>query len=429
MREDIKRMKKAIRSAVKEADGKRVLIRKKRLFFAPYWRIKGMVFRWIFGNNVMGDTMKELKTKQLDHTFPAYNGINLGLRSLGIRPGALKLLFFDRSEMSNVGSILKVGVTFEEAVGHGASLTQVGLDETGIRIHLERTRLIGERYSVIYFPFWMIRLSLGKQSRILILDAVANTVTRAITPEQWEEMAAKAAKQPVRISFSKVSFIPFKCPNCGWQLPLNRFDIIHVCGTCQQAWIERGGSFKVVRFEIAAPPKALSQPLVYLPFWVFQAETTSNGQALRTVADLQRFSPAFPTKLVPSTDQRPIRFFVPAVAIRNVPAVNRLATRVTRNQPLFDCMSKERLDNAKLVGVFLEPRAARSMADVLLCSLTPRNNRHRQRFVEHADMSISNMHLLWWPFYEQRLFLRDAVCECGIQKGALYMDAQNGEAI
>jgi hypothetical protein len=404
-------------------------VSKKKLFFAPYWRVKGMVFRWIFGSDFQGEPIKELKTKQLDNTFPAYNGINLGLRSLGVRPEALRLLFFDRLKMSEMGSILKVGVAFKQAAKHGASLSQVGLDETGIRVHLGRTRLIGERYSLIYFPFWMMKLSVGKESSILILDAVANTATRVITGDQWEEMADRVAKQPVRISFGNVSFIPFKCPNCGWELPLNRFDIIHVCRTCRQAWMERGGRYKPVRFEVAAPPKGQNQPLVYLPFWVFQAQATSNGQALRTVADLHEFSPLAYSRHVPSTDPRRIRFFVPAVAIRNVPAVNKLATRVTHNQPQFDAMPKENLDNAKLIGVFLEPRAARGMADILLCSLTPSNNRNRQRFVEHSDMSVSNMHLLWWPFYEQRLFLRDAVCECGIQKGALRLDTYNQEAV
>jgi ribosomal protein S27E len=418
-RKDIQRMKKAIRDGMKQADARAAVVSEKKLFFAPYWRIKGMVFRWIFGSNVQGETIKDLKTKHLDHTFPAYDGINLGLRSLGIRPGALKLLFFDRSEMTKMGSIIKVVRTFKEAVKHGESMTGVGLDETGIQVHLGRTRLIGERYSIIYFPFWMIKLSIGKESRVLILDAVANIVTRILTHEQWEEMVAKATKQPARVSFSNVSFISFKCPNCGWELPLNRFDIIHVCSTCQRAWMERGGDFKPVPFEAAAPPKGLNQDVVYLPFWVFQAEISSNGQTLKTAADLYRFSLMFPTRPINSTDRRAIRFYVPAAAIRNISAANKLATSVTQNQPAFSRMPREELLVYKLMGVFLPPKAASSMADILLCSITPRNNRNRQDFVKQADLSISKMHLLWWPFYEQRLFIRDALCGCGIQKGAM----------
>lgn len=421
-RNDIKQMKQAIHSAMKGINAKGALVSEKQLFFAPYWRIKGMVFRWIFGKHVRGETVKELKTKQLDRTFPAYHGINMGLRSLGIRPGALKLLFFDRSEMSKLGSTVKVSVPYKKAVQHGTSLTQVGLDETDIRVHLDRTRLIGERYSMIYFPFWMIKLSWGEEARILILDAVANKVTRVLTQEQWEEMMAKAAKQPAMASFNNVSFIPFKCPNCGWSLPLNRFDIIHLCPTCQQAWMERGGRFKAVRFEVAAPPKGGDQPLVYLPFWVFQAEIHSNGQALKTAADLHEFSLFFSTRAAQSEGQRPLRFYVPALSIRNISALNKLAVGVTQQQPVFDPMPRERLAECKLRGVFLPPKAATGMADILLCSMTPASNGNRQHVLQHADMTISKMQLLWWPFYEQRLFLRDAICHAGIQKGAVAKD-------
>jgi len=421
-RNDVKRMKQAIHTAMKGANAKGALVSEKELFFAPYWRIKGMVFRWIFGEHLRGESVKELKTKQLDRTFPAYNGINLGLRSLGIRPGALKLFFFDPSEISKLGATVKVSVPYKEAVRQGTSLTQVGLDETDIRVHLDRTRLIGERYSMIYFPFWMIKLSWGRQARILILDAVANKATRVLTQEQWEEMMAKTAKQPAAVSFNNVSFIPFKCPNCGWALPLNWFDIIHLCPTCQRAWMERRGGFKAVRFEIAASPKVGNQALIYLPFWVFQAEIHSNGQAFKTVADLHEFSLLFPPRVAQGADRRPIRFYVPAVSIRNIEALNKLAVGVTQKQPVFDPMPKERLDECKLRGVFLPPKAATGMADVLLCSMTPPNNGNRRDILQHAHMTIGRMQLLWWPFYEQRLFLRDAICHSGIQKGAVAMD-------
>jgi hypothetical protein len=113
---------------------------------------------------------------------------------------------------------------------------------------------------------------------------------------------------------------------------------------------------------------------------------------------------------------------VPAVSIRNIAALNKLAVGVTQKQPVFDPMPKERLAECKLTGVFLPPKAATGMADILLCSMTPQNNGNRQHILQHADMTISKMQLLWWPFYEQRLFLRDAICHSGIQKGAVAMD-------
>jgi len=418
-KEDVVLMKKALHGMTGNAGNAKPLVSRKKLFFLPYWRLKGMVFKWVFGKDPQSNAIKELQTKHLDQTFPAYKGIDVGLRSFGIRPGALKLCFFDRSRMSEMGAIMKVALPFKEAADRVTSLMQAGIDETNFQVHLESTHLVGERYSIIYFPFWMIKVSLGQKSRILILDAVANTVTRTLTEDQWQTMVNKAEKGPAPVSFKQVSFIPFKCPNCGWDLPLHQFDFIHLCTTCQRAWMERGGQFRAVAFEVASSPNGAGQPLVYLPFWVFPVEIRSNGQVLKAVADLHAFSLMFPTRVPKDTDQNPLRFFIPAMEIRNIATANKVATSVTNAQPTTDYMPKESLGECKLSGAFLPPKAAKEMALVLLCSLTPENNRKRQEFVENADISMGKMHLLWWPFYEQRLFLRDALCGCGIQKGTV----------
>jgi ribosomal protein S27E len=425
-REDVVRMKKAIHGAIKQSGNAKPLVSGKKLFFAPYWRLKGMAFRWIFGKDAQNNAIKELKTKQLDHTFPAYHGMNLGLQSLGIRPGALKLRFFDRSRMSEMGAIMKVALPFEKAADHGTPLMQMGLDETGLQVHLESTHLVGERYSIIYFPFWMIKVSVGQESRILILDGVANTITGTLTQQEWVHMVKRAENAPEPVSFKQVSFIPFKCPNCGWDLPLHQFDFIHLCTTCRRAWLERGGQFRAVAFEVASSENRTGQPLVYLPFWVFHVEIGSKEQRLKTVADLHAFSLMFPTRVPKDNDDALLRFFIPAMEIRNIVAANKLATSVTNTQPTTDYMPKESLGECKLSGAFLPPKAAKEMAHVLLHSLTPKNNRKRQEFVENAEISIGKMHLLWWPFFEQRLFLRDALCGCGIQKGTVAMGNENG---
>jgi ribosomal protein S27E len=422
-KEDVVRLKKALQGAMTRSGKGNVSVLEKKLFFAPYWRVKGMVFRWIFGKDQQSHMIKELKTKHLDQTFPAYKGLSLGLRSLGIRPAAMRLHFFDPSRMSEMGAVMPVRLPFEEAVRQGASFTRVGLDETSLHVHLESTRLVGERYSIIYFPFWVIKAASGQERRILLLDAVANQVTRTLTQDAWEEMRRKADKAPIPFSFKKVSFIPFKCPNCGWDLPLRRFDFIHLCTTCQRAWLERGGQFRAVAFEVAAPSNGSGEPLVYLPFWVFHAQIESKGEIIKTVEDLHRFSLKFPTRVVQQPDENPLRFFIPAMEIRNILAANKLATSVTNTQPRFDTVSKDRLGECKLSGAFLAPKAAKEMADVLLCALAPKNNRERQEFIRQADIATSKMHLIWWPFYEQRLFLRDALCGCGIQKATVALNA------
>ena len=421
-REDVARMKKSLTGVMGDM-GKtgeaRALISDKTLFFVPYWRVKAMVFRWFFGRDFQGHGFKTLKTKNLDHTFPAYSGINLGLQSLGIRPDALKLRYYNKEDMSSQGTIMKVSVPFKNAVLVSQDMMEIGSDDINGNVFFDRAQMIGERYSVIYFPFWIIRISKGDASRILIMDAVANTVTRNITADGWSDMMAEAEKKSAPVSFSQVAFIPFKCPNCGWDLPLNRFNIIHLCHTCHRAWIERDSRFRAVAFDVVEPPESVTTPLVYLPFWSFSAEASSHGQTVKTVGDLHAFSGMFPTRQSQDTDQDAIRFHIPAAEIRNIPAANKLATEMTQKQPTLRFMPKDRLDECVLMGAYLPPKAARKMSDVLLCSLTPKGNRVRQDFIREAEITAGKMKLLWWPFLEQHLFLRDALCQCGIQKGTV----------
>ena len=415
----MRQMKKTLRNVVKSLRAKKALLGEKQLCFAPYWRVKGTVYRWIFGKDRNEHHVKELKSKHLDRTFPAYHGIDLGLRTLGIRPGALTLPFFDRTRMSAAGTIMKVDLPLKDAVNPEAMMRDVGLDETTIQVYFERTRLVGERYGVIYFPFWIMRLSLGSDARILVVDAVANTVTRVLTPVEWQDMWADRAQNRPAVDFGKVAFIAFKCPNCGWDLPLNRFDVIHFCRTCKRAWIEQGGRFRPVKFEVARTPGNSKADTIYLPFWVCRGEIQTNGETLKTPEDLKTFINPYALGTTTKAEPTPLRFFIPAARIRNILAADKLAAGVTRQQPVYQPSSTDRLEDLNALGTFLSPRTARRMADLLLCSLTPAGNRTRQESVKHARIHIHGVRLLLWPFHEQRLFLRDAVCGLGIQKGTL----------
>src|SRR4030043_702395 len=78
------------------------------LFHAPFWRMQGTVYRWIFGLKPMKveiqagvpppmERLKVLLTRILDHTIPGYEGLDIGLPSLGVRTQALRLQPFARA--------------------------------------------------------------------------------------------------------------------------------------------------------------------------------------------------------------------------------------------------------------------------------------------------------------------------------------------
>lgn len=424
-RDDVGRMKAAIGTAVRAGasrhDGKppKVLISAKQLLFAPYWRIKGMACKLVLGKDLRGAKTKEIKTRLLDHTFPAFSCFSFGLESLGVRPSATDLSYFDHVSMSKTGSTLNLNTTYEDAAKAAAGLSQVCLDEGEIQPNHEQTRLIEERFSVIYFPFWVINLAMGTDRQILILDAVANTLTRSLSIELWQEMIAKAALQPAKVSFSQVQFIAFKCPNCGWDLPLGRHDIVHVCGSCGRAWTDTVNRLSQMKFEVALAPSGVDQDCIYLPFWVFEIQISDNDTTLSTAEELDSFFGLSPTRVVKQKNQQAIRFYVPASSIRNATARVKLATTFTQRQPIYQCMPEESISQYKLSGVSLSSKTAFEMAEIILWSLVPTHNRQKQKFVQQAKLSCVATKLLWWPFQEQGLFLRDAICSFGIQKGTV----------
>ena len=76
------------------------------LFYAPFWRLQGQVYRWVFGAKPLKveteegappplERMKILLTRLMDHTLPGFGNLDLGLGSLGIRSQALQLRPFN----------------------------------------------------------------------------------------------------------------------------------------------------------------------------------------------------------------------------------------------------------------------------------------------------------------------------------------------
>jgi hypothetical protein len=183
--------------------------------------------------------------------------------------------------------------------------------------------------------------------------------------------------------------------------------------------VEHGGRFRPVKFQIARAPDDTDQDLVYLPFWVCEAEIRMAGRVLRTVGDLRTFAHLPPFFGNTNMNQEPFRFFVPAARIRNILAADKLATGFTRQQPAYRPSSTDTLQDMDALGVFLSPQTAADMTDLLLCSLLPEGNRIRQEQMETTETVVRSMHLLLWPFCRQRLFLRDALSGLGIQKGTL----------
>ncbi|MBF0549230.1 MAG: hypothetical protein HQK60_01720 [Deltaproteobacteria bacterium] len=426
-RDDPARLEKALVQALSRVGVPRAKMTGLKTVFAPYWRVKGTAYRWIFGktrSSIKGGEakmIKELKASAVDSTFAAFSGYDLGLPTLGVRPSALKLRFFDSKEMGRWGAVLPVSVSHQQAKDRAESARWVEWDDAEIKISLDASELIGERYSVIYFPFYLATLAQGEDHWVVILDALANEASQVYPLAKWNEQVRQAKGITTWNGFPEVQYIPFKCPVCGWDLPPNSVDLIHFCRVCRRAWEEAAGRFQEVSYHTVAPKVAPEGPLIYLPYWVFRVSLVLASQ---TVDTIDKFYQTFPLVITgrskPTTPAGPIYFHIPAMKINSPLRLNKVAHAFTAIQP--ECQFDSDQTSLPPVGrgVYLDRREAGQMTKIVLLSLVTEGNHRLQKEMATAVLHVLDYHLALYPFFEQGLYLRDAVCGTGIEKRGVF---------
>lgn len=402
-------------------------IKSNLLVYAPYWRVQGMLFQWAFGRlyettlygGTSYDHFKRLRSASYHRTFPAFSAERWGLHSLGLRAQVVKMYPYSRSSMGEAAFVLRQDVPLDHAVRVALQSPYPANTEGGERVEILKTQLIGERYTLVYFPFHCFKVRQGKEERTLILDGLADKIIRGDL--DLDSLASDAEAQA--IPYRPLDFIPFKCPDCGWDLPYRPKARVHLCRTCGKAWEEMGGAFRETAFKFVSPGEVedMGEAWTYLPFWVLTASIQTPG---KTYGNLKEFYELFPLPRVQDSDvlsRQPIRFFIPAFRVKNPVAVDKFAAQLTRTQPSFRGLDPERTDFRKIrtADLSLPLKEALEMAHLLLFSMTPKRARRTLEKIKDASVALGGGDLLWLPFFERGIFLREATTDFAIQKNCL----------
>ncbi|MBW1981755.1 MAG: hypothetical protein JRJ12_11100 [Deltaproteobacteria bacterium] len=402
--------------------------KKIQLLYAPYWRCKGMVFHWVAGkkeklsgseDHRSWEDIKELHTKAFDFTFPAYDNVNLGLQSLGVRTAALKLRLYHSSRLAANALRLPINIPPAQAVKHSQAFLNFGFADSSLRVDLEDTQLVGEVYSLVYFPFWLLQIVHKEKPGLLIIDAVGNRVTRTVWNEDISTLLSSSALGKDVIPPGTLSLVPHRCPVCGWDLPLLSQSKVHICTTCSRAWSERHGSYRETEFQLANLPADWKRPFFFLPFWELQAEVHTSEEVLRTWADLGKIFPALTLGSIALTASQPICLRIPAFKINSMPAFLKLASRFTVNPPAAAVRAKEQLAKFSFDSVFLPGKEAVDMGRVVLLSLMPRYNRRARALLKNFHLDARPPVLRYYPFYRKGIYLREIHTDHTIQSGTV----------
>ena len=397
------------------------------LVYAPYWRVRGLLFQWAFGRRYTQtlyggtsyDNFKKLRAVSYDRTFPGFNERDWGVHSLGLRAQVLRMWPYNKERMGSEALVMRQEVPLKDAARMALQTPHPGNDDPNDKTDILTTHLIGESYTLLYFPFYALSVLRGEEEIHMLVDALSHKVVRGTL--SMEDLLKGSQDQT--IPMRPLEFIPFRCPNCGWDLPFRPYTRIHLCHTCGRAWQETGGSYREVAYKVCLPGAASNpKDCRYLPFWRLSLSISTPQGVLRNLKDFYRLFPLPKVMDQELLAGRPIYFYIPAFRIRNAAAVDKFAAQLTRSQPSFAEVEPQNFREVKTADVWLSLEEALEMAHVLLYSMTPKRAKQIQLRVKEAGVHLEGKALLWLPFIEKGIFLREAVTDFAIQKNCVEID-------
>lgn len=264
----------------------------REIFWAPYWRFKGMRF---------ASTPTEVAHRFIDVSGLAVTAPELPA-TLGLRGQAMRLAFVT-PEIP--GRFLHPVLPLRSALSASEQAVQSNR-QTFHRVH------IGETVSLVYAPFYTDKT---------LMDGILNRPVGS-GPPRFDPQAAKggAARQSLQ-------FMATLCPACGWDMEGNKQSAALVCRNCRSVWQPRAQRFERVScaFLPSDDPEA-----VFFPFWRIQP--LISPIVLASHADLIRVA-NLPRVARDGWDKIPFYFWIPGFKVRSQTYLN-LCRSMTLSQPM-----------------------------------------------------------------------------------------------
>ena len=366
-------------------------IKETNLFYLPFYRLRGQTFALETDLGIDSDFKQiKVKTRYLERSFPATHLEGLKIYSLGVRTSVLKLNLFKKGTLKEKGNV------YPATMGMGKAM-EIGL---GVNYKDEPDHcVISKILSIVYAPLWEVNVLGIDSSFSIIIDALGENIIDSSAPFQF--LTANLKEGDAR-DFPSISFHTLQCPNCGWDIAVKPEQCVFLCDNCHRAWEsgtegfqEAGGA--IVRVQ----PIDDSSILKYYPFWILSVR---DGY-----------------KMLGKEGKDVIKFFIPAFKIRDLTAVYRLATSYTNAQPELDLtlLTDDDLPSSQMEGAVMRWGDAQELAELVLCSLASHSHFGSAQDKKPVPPEITSRQLVWLPFFEKGLYLRDALLNIGILKGKI----------
>jgi hypothetical protein len=403
------------------------------LFYAPFWRMRGSVYRWVFGLKPMKvenkawaqppmERFKVLLTRVLDHTLPGFTGPDLGLSTLGLRAQSFHLRPFEREDLEKRESFLPLEVSLEQIQAEAEHSANLFFEAEEMITEVILHRLVGRSFSVIYYPLWYLVFQIGSESRSLLVDAVGGKIVRSMPSQSPILDKLRGTGSRKSFEFSEIRFLPFRCPNCGWSFPFRPLSGLHFCASCRRLFRDRDGEWAEIGYAVVTPPGNLSpqkfDELLWVPFWRCRTVLESKGERVDTMASLYQLAPPLKRTDQASEARRPIYFYVPAARFRSPQIFQTLASRLTYIQPEISPASFPEGSHPVTAGGSLPADEAQEMGPVILGALIPQASRKARAWLQGCRIELEDPQILYFPFARADILWKELSTGVAFQRNA-----------
>ena len=359
-----------------------------RFYYLPFYRFRGLAVDYLRTEEVIeipdGDGLVEkrrkfiLKGKDFDITFPAFDEVDFGLVSLGIRPAAVPL-YAEQPVLPEggviVGSALTGGQARELALKqHEANLSYYDKAEPLCQA------MIGGQISVVYFPIWVINHEFAGVQKAVFVDALAGRGYQSLDYPFNYDGPPSTQKNSIFIKPER-----HQCPNCGADLAESQFSLFFGCKNCRRSFLLDQSGLKPITPQVADGAVA--------PYWRYHLEIKS-GKAYKKVADYSELLVSELSFMAKDKRENPFYLYAPAFRSADVGRWAEAALRMFRSQPNCRLENKLPPDHAE---VTIAEAEAREMAVFLWQVSTYRYPNLRDMTAVVRNSLPEAGELVWFP--------------------------------
>jgi hypothetical protein len=348
------------------------------LLFVPFWQLTALYYGWDLGAHVTYEVDSDMQMSQSDGEAQGLpmttrkdsgpqkvfrgrvverwladpSAMSLGIQSLRLRAAIYPVESYSE-DMRELGRFMPASLDLEQAKD-GLMTAAMGLGSAGDginRLDCQRAELIAETFSLLYYPFYVRRVS-----GIEAWDAVRGEVEPLHPPQP-------APDGEFTSGFDQLTVLELSCQHCGHRLkPANRARVFpcHHCNTFWEATAEGLNPFNAQYAQPIEKPPA-GQRLLWLPFWRVGARVRFTDRLATKGIDMRNTLGIFsPGQL--AEPQAPLCYYAPAYGALKAPRLDFAARDMTRLQPRLEAGPYQQGDD---FGCFLGPDDARRLAYVV----------------------------------------------------------------